>query len=142
MQRRDLQDYTNQESPETYPIFEAFFSKDNIKFINDEITYKMKMAGAGDNFQVHPGDVKNAMYEFYYYAFNHPAIMTQEVINVLVKRFIQDKETQDTAHLNPWIQQFDGTFGIQEIPFIKLDHRRAKETLEFSVQRWENEARG
>lgn len=134
MQRRDLQEYTNEQSPETNPIFEAFFLPSNIKFISDEIAYKLDQVGA-KGMRVPDGDIKNAMFEFYYYAFNHPSIMTQEVINTITNRIITDKELQDTSHLNPWIQQFNGNFGIQEISNIKLDHRRTNHTMEFSVQR-------
>jgi hypothetical protein len=61
--------------------------------------------------------------------------MTQEVINTITSRIITDKELNDTSHLNPWILQFNGNFGIREVSNIKLDNRRTNHTLEFSIQR-------
>lgn len=132
-QRRFMLAAVNEAAPDTYHEFHRLFDPKNIEFISKEVSYRLKIA-LKENIRVPVSDIENALYEFYTYAYTNVEVMTQEAINALVNRIITDRELQDTSHWNKWVTQFDGTFGIQEVSFIKLNQKRMN-TLEFSVQR-------
>jgi len=132
-QSRDSLNYIRENDPQLNPVYAQFFDPNNVAFISKEISFKL-METLKRKIKIPDSDIIAAMHEFYLYAFNHPQVMVQQTINALTNRILTDEEIQDTSHWKPWVQQFDGNFGIREVSYIKLNHKRVS-TLEFTTQR-------
>jgi hypothetical protein len=134
MQNRDFLKYADSANPTLNDGYHYLFSAENKKFISDEVSYKLNAALPG-NHGVKMDAIENALSEFYSYAYEHPQVITQKVINLLVDLVLKDKQHQDNSHLDPWIQVYDGNHGLKGYDTVKLNHRRHTTTLEFTVQR-------
>ena len=125
-------------NPNLEPEYEAFFNPGNIRFIRESITSRLKERFPNRHaMTVSVEDVTATMWEYYTKDYQHPQIMIEKIINVLVNQVAGDLELIDNNNqLDPHILNYDQSFGIAHYDprTIKLNHRKYN-NVDFNIRR-------
>lgn len=131
---RDHHEYLRNHAPDLAGVYKEYMSEENVNLIGEMVSKMVKERyPSHSTYKVARESIKNAMWEVFTKEHNHPQIMIQMVINLIVQQIFIEKETEDVSHYNPRIMNNPELFGITSYnsSIIKLNNKRI-EPIQFT----------
>ena len=106
-------------------LYKKFFAYENVQFISDEITKRLKGLRGNSNISVLPTTIISVMDSIWNNEFRDLQTMTIQTITYIVNHIRTEYQMEEqNKKLSIWVTNYPADSGLQQTPKIKLRNRR------------------